>query len=88
MSSLRSKAIEHILRTSAKDNDRNGFNLENFRNQSYSSFTLAPERFWYYFQGTSALAHRFFTGENDILKATCKTTPPAVEKSTGLCCGL
>lgn len=50
MSSLRSKAIEHILRISAKDNDRNGFNLENFNNQSYSSFTLAPERFWYCFQ--------------------------------------
>ena len=50
MSSLRSKAIEHILRISAKDNDRNGFNLENFNNQSYSSFTLAPERFWHCFQ--------------------------------------
>lgn len=62
-SSLRSKAIEHFFRTSAKDNDRNGFNVENFKNQSYSSFTLAPERLRCCFQGTSALAQGFFTGK-------------------------
>lgn len=59
--SLRSKAREHIWRTSAKDNDRNGCNLENFKNQSYSSFTLASEKLWYYFQRTSALAQGIFT---------------------------
>lgn len=59
--SLRSKAREHILRTRAKDNDRNGFNLENFKNRFYSSFTLASEKLWYYFQRTSVLVQGVFT---------------------------
>lgn len=59
--SLRSKAREHILRTSAKDNDRNGFNLENFKNWFYSSFTMASEKFWYYFQRASILVQGVFT---------------------------
>lgn len=85
--SLRSKTKEHICRTNAKDNDRNGFNLENFKNQSYSSFTLPSEKLWYYFQRHLHWCREFFTTKLH-LKAQYKANLSTIEKSPDLCYGL